>query len=487
MKRIINSIILALLLISGSAFAQTDSLSYYLELAAKNNPLLKSEFSLYQASLQRIPQAGAYADPQLEMGFFIKPMEILDGKQVADFKLMQMFPWFGTRKAARNEATEMARMSFEKFRETKDKLFFDVKSTWYLLGNLQQRLHTVRQNRALLTVLKDLATSRFSAPGNQGTGAKAPSGGNLSSSQSNQASSGGMSGMGATGSSTNGVAAVATVSSSQSAGMGQMSGGSGMGGASGGMSDVLRVQLEWIGLENEEQNVLSEMTTAVARFNALLNRESTTPVDIPQTLVKREFLLDDQSVMELIRQQNPMLRMADAEAEAYKAKLVMDKKMGLPMLGIGLQYSVISKRMDMGIPVTEMNGKDMLMPMVSLTIPLYRKKYSAQQKESRLMRQAAEEKREGTLLTLSSEYVSVRQQLADAGRKVRLYEQQAELAETTYQLAVKEFSAGKNGLTSVLEIQRQLLDYRFKRSEAIATFNTVVAMIENLVSEPQTN
>lgn len=483
MKRITNYIILALLLVSGNAFAQSDSLSYYLELAAKKNPLLKSEFSLYEASLQKIPQAGAYADPQLEMGFFIKPMEILDGKQVADFKLMQMFPWFGTRKAARNEATEMARMSFEKFRETKDKLFFDVKSTWYLLGNLQQRLHTVRENRTLLTILKDLATSRFSAPSNQGSSVKITSGSSSSSSQNAQASSGGMSGMGSMGGSAGG----AVNPPQQSAGMGQMSGGSAMGGASGGMSDVLRIQLELIELENEEQNVLSEMTTAVAKFNTLLNRDASTPVTIPQTLVKREFLLDDQSVMELIKQQNPMLRMANAESEAYKAKLEMDKKMGLPMFGIGLQYSVISKRMDMGIPVTEMNGKDMVMPMVSLSIPLYRKKYSAQQKESRLMRQAAEQKYEGTLNTLSSEYVSVKQQLADAGRKVRLYEQQAELAQTTYQLAVKEFSAGKNGLTSVLEIQRQLLDYRFKRSEAIATFNTVVAMIENLLSEPQTN
>ena len=287
------------------------------------------------------------------------------------------------------------------------------------------------------------------------------------------------------GSTTN--AMTATNSPQQSAGMGQMAGGSGMGNSSGGMSDVLRVQLELVELENEEQNVISEITTAIAKFNAMLNREPTALVTIPQTLVKREFLLDDQSVMALIKQQNPMLRMADAEAEAYKAKLEMDKKMGLPMFGIGLQYSVISKRMDMGIPTTSMNGKDMVMPMVSLSIPLYRKKYSALQKESRFMRQAAEEKYEGTFNTLSSEYVSVRQQLADADRKVRLYDKQAQLAQTTYQLAINEFSAGKNGLTSVLEIQRQLLDYQFKRSEAIATFNTVVAMIENLLSEPQTN
>ena len=90
-----------------------DSLSVYLEQAARNNPQVNADFMLYKASLEKIPQAGAFSDPELEIGLFIKPMETLMGKQVADFTLMQMFPWFGTRKAARGEASEMARMAYE--------------------------------------------------------------------------------------------------------------------------------------------------------------------------------------------------------------------------------------------------------------------------------------------------------------------------------------------------------------------------------------
>lgn len=482
MKPMFKCILFICMLVSGNLFAQNDSLSFYLELAAKNNPQLRSEFSIYQASLQKIPQAGAIADPQLEMGFFLQPMEIIDGKQVADFKLMQMFPWFGTRKAARKEAEEMARMSFEKFRETRNKLYFDVKSTWYLLNNLQQQLHTIRENKVLLNVLSELATSRFLAPVSRNTGAKTGAEGNVSFSGNSQVSSGGMPAMGSMG----GVSPITEIGS-QPQQMRQMSGSSDMSSSSGGMSGVLQVQLELNELDDSELALISEITAVVARFNVLLNRESATDVTISQTIVQREFTLDDTTIMTLIRQQNPMLRMATAESEAYQAKLSMDKKMGFPMIGVGLQYSVISKRMDMGIPVTSMNGKDMIMPMVSFSIPLYRKKYSARQKESRLMQQAAEEKYEGALNTLSLEYVSIRQQLADADRKVKLYERQSELARTTYQVAVKEFSAGINSMTNVLEIHRQLLEYQLKRSEAITTYNTVVAMIENLLSEPFTN
>ena len=60
--------------------AQTpDSLSHYLETAARYNPSVNSSYALYKASLEKIPQAGAFSDPELELGFFFKPMEQLSG------------------------------------------------------------------------------------------------------------------------------------------------------------------------------------------------------------------------------------------------------------------------------------------------------------------------------------------------------------------------------------------------------------------------
>ena len=104
------TMLLMMIMATGAVSAQTaDSLSHYLKIAASNNPGVKADFMVYKASLQKIPQAGAYQDPELEMGFFLEPMDIIGGKQVAEFKLMQMFPWFGTKKAAQTEATHMAK------------------------------------------------------------------------------------------------------------------------------------------------------------------------------------------------------------------------------------------------------------------------------------------------------------------------------------------------------------------------------------------
>lgn len=463
---------------------QPDSLNHYLEQAARNNPQINSDFMLYKASLEKIPQAGAFPDPELEIGFLFKPMETLMGKQVADFTLMQMFPWFGTRKAARSEASEMARMAYEKFRDSRNTLWYEVKAQWYQLANLSEQYKTTKNNIALLKQLEQLALNRFSAPSAQGTQSPAPTSSASGNSQPAQSSSGtamsGMDGMGSSASAAATSSPSATSPSSSASGMSGM-GTSSMSVASGGMSDVLRIQMERAELEDNLKNLGSLRLVAEAQFNSLLNRPSRTPVAVPDSLQQLAFHLDEQQLMDSIFTRNPMLTMIDAEADAYRAKAKMDRRMSYPMIGIGLQYSLINK-MDHPIGMADMNGKDMVMPMVKISLPLFRRKYNAQQRESENYWRASELKRDNVQNQLHTEYISTRQQLEDAARKLDLYSRQYDLSLSTWRLIVREFSAGRQSLTDVIQVERQMLDYKLKKSEAVAAYNTSVAAIEKLIS-----
>lgn len=419
---------------SVSVQPSVDSLSHYLEQAARSNPQVNADFMLYKASLEKIPQAGAFADPELEIGFFVKPMETLMGKQIADFTLMQMFPWFGTRKAARSEASEMARMAYEQFRDTRNNLWYEVKAQWYQLSSLNEQYHITEANIRLLYQLEQLALNRFSASSAQA----APSSTSVTS-----------------------VASMPPALSSGS-GMSGMGGGSMGNVAVGGMSDVLRIQMERAGLEDNLASLLSARLTVQARFNALLNRPSDASVCVPDSLTQRFYRIDGQLLLDSIFTRNPMLAMLEAEGEAYRAKAKMDRRMSYPMIGIGLQYSVVNKVADpMGMP--DMNGKDMVMPMVKVSLPLFRRKYNARQRESHNYRMASELKRDNVQNQLQAEYINVRQQLDDAARKVSLYERQYALSLSTWQLMVREFTAGRQSLTDVIQVERQMLDYKLKR------------------------
>ena len=474
---------IALLLGFLPAFSQqADSLAWYLETAARNNPLVNSNFALYKASLEKISQAGAYEDPELDIGVFVKPMETLSGKQIADFTLMQMFPWFGTRKAARNEATEMSRMAYEQFREARNNLFYEVKSQWYQLCNLNEQYKNTQANLALLEQLEKLALNRYSAPSaNAPASTVPPITGNVVTPPASNGNS--MDNMGGMGSSTQAAPQGSPAGNASVQGMasGPMGSSMGTGSSSGTMSDVLRIQIEKAELQNNLELIVSNRTAAEARFNALLNRRQDMRVAVPDSLRQLHFLIDDQAMTDSIIIANPMLSMLEAEANAYRAKAEMDKKMSYPMFGIGLQYSLVGKSNN-SMVMDNMNGMDMVMPMFKISIPIFRKKYQAQQKESRHYRQASELKYENTLNQLQSEYQTVKQQLADASRKIALYQKQQELSLSTWQLIVREFSAGTTSLTDVIQVERQLLDYRLKKSEAIAEYNTRIAGMEKLVA-----
>ena len=181
--------------------AQTpDSLDRYLETAAMNNPGLNADFLAYKASLEKVPQAGAWPDPQLDIGFFLKPMDIVGGRQVADFTLMQMFPWFGTKKAAQTEATHMAKMAYARFTETRDNLYLEVYTQWYLLATLVQQLRNNRENLQLLKQLEELALRKVSSPySGSSSGYTVPSPSSSTKGTATSSTGGGMAGMGSMG------------------------------------------------------------------------------------------------------------------------------------------------------------------------------------------------------------------------------------------------------------------------------------------------
>lgn len=411
-----------------SARAQgTDSLNHYLEVAARNNPSLNAEFLTYKASLERIPQAGAWSDPQLDIGFYPQPMDIIGGKQLANFSIMQMLPWFGTKNAAETEAEHMAKMAFEQIRETRDNLFVDVYSQWYKLSSLKHQLNNNRENLKLLSQLEELARRKMS----------------IATGTSNDMNS------------------------------------------SSGLSNVLRVQLEAAEIENNIESITSEIEAAKAIFNALLNRPANIEVVIPDSITKVDFQLTEMDAIYEIENNNPMLGMITEEELAYRAKSEMDKKMSYPMVGVGLQYMLMGKSSS---PIntqgmhSDMNGMDMVMPMVSISLPLFRNKYKAQQRESKFMWESSQEKYNNTLNILRSDLFKLKHELDDAERKIRLYEKQKNLAQTAYQLILQEFVTAKSDLTNIIDVQRQLLDYKVREAEAIADYNTKVAEINSLSS-----
>ncbi|HEX2976482.1 MAG TPA: TolC family protein, partial [Bacteroidales bacterium] len=439
-----------------------DSLSDYLQIALQNNPLVLQRFTEYKAALERVPQAGALPDPELTAGVFITPMELLAGNQVADLSLMQMFPWFGVLKNAKDEMSLMAKASFESFRDARLQVMLDVKKTWYEMYRLRENLRISEKNLELLKSIEKLSLARYrsGSTGNSAgsfTGSSAMGSGNPTGATS---SMGGQSGMGSMGS--GGQAVV-----NQNQPMQQNSMQSGTSGS--GLADLYRIQIEEGELLNTIALYKDQQNTLLSKFNSFLNRPPLAPVVLPDTLYADSLKSDILFVPDSIRKNNPMLAMIRFEQQSLDARKEMSKRMGFPMAGIGLNYSVINKN---EMAESDMNGRDMIMPMVKLTLPVYRKKYRALQNEAVTLKSASEMNYLTTLNNLTNEYYEALQLYTDAGRRIRLYSDQAALAEKSLNIMIRSYSGASVPLSDLLIVQQQLLDYELLRVQAVTDFNT---------------
>ena len=450
-----------------------DSLIKYLEIAAKNNPSVIQKFSEYQAGLQKIPQAGSLPDPELSLGVFLKPMELINGNQVADIRLMQMFPWFGVLKSAKDEMSLMAKAKYELFRDSKLQVFYDVQRTWYELNKVQKDISISEKNIEILKIIERLALVRFKSVPSESTGIPSASV-SISSipDQSIGPGSSGMQTMGAGQSNSGSTGSNQSSSSVQNSTMGASS-------VNSGLSDIYRIQIEAGDLENNIALLKNQRNTIMAQFNTYLNRPVSSPVFTYENITMDTLELSLIAVSDSMLANNPMLGMLDYEKQSIEVRKKMITRMGYPMVGLGLNYSLISKT-NVSMGESSMNGKDMMMPMVTVTLPVYRKKYNAMQTEAELLENAASQNYQATSNSLQAEYYQAIQLYQDAQRRVKLYDNQYKLASTSLDLMLKNYIDSSSGLTDVLRIHQQTLDYEFKQVEAIADFNTAVAWLKRL-------
>ena len=476
-KLLITSIALGIY-IAGNSQQYPDSLIRYLEIASKNNPAVLQKFNEYEAALQKIPQVGSLSDPELSVGVFLSPMELVNGNQVADIRLMQMFPWFGVIKNAKDEMSLMAKAKFELLRDAKLQVYYDVQRNWYELYKIQKDISISEKNIEILKIIERLALVKFKAAPSNGSGSASSS--PVVSPGSVQNSSTGSSGMQTmgTGQSAPGSTALNQSSSSmQTGGMGSSAGNSGL-------TDIYRIQIETGDLENNISLLKNQRNTVMAQFNTYLNRGVTTPVFTYENIAVDSLELSLMAVSDSMLANNPMLGMLDYEKQSIESRKKMVTRMGYPMVGLGLNYSLISKSATaMGAP--DMNGKDMIMPMVTVTLPIYRKKYNAMIREADFMEKATSENYQATANSLQAEYYQAVQLYQDAQRRIKLYDNQYQLASKSLDLMLKSFSVSSSALTDVLRIRQQTLDYEVKQVEAVADFNTAIAWLKRLMANSQ--
>ena len=396
----------------GSAYAtgkdhKEDSLAVYIAEAIRNNPGLKSEYQAYQAQMANAQGAGVLSDPQLSVGLFPQAMHHVNGKQLATITIMQMFPWFGTLKAGREQMGYKAQEAYQKFREKSLSTAFNVEKQWYSILATQEKVKAVKQKRALLNDIKKVAIYLYK---------------NYTSGRDTK------------------------------------------------MSDQLRLAAEEERLKEQTESLETQLTLQKQQFNITLHRQPNAALSLPDSIPLRQMPTFNWTEIE---RNNPKLAQYSAIQKAFKSQEEQTRAKGMPMIGVGLQY-MLNGKVDMPM-MPNMNGKDMVMPMVSVTIPIYRKKITSAIHSAQLMERSAAYNYQSQLDALQSTYLSIEQRADDIKRKLKLYESEVSLLNRTLELMQKEYATGAASLTDILQTTREGIDYDLLKAEANAQYNTITA------------
>ncbi|MBD1260699.1 TolC family protein [Maribacter polysiphoniae] len=240
--------------------------------------------------------------------------------------------------------------------------------------------------------------------------------------------------------------------------------------------DVLRLQIRQNELLQQKEVLEQEFLAELTLFNNLLNRDEQTQVEVYDGLtVPEQDPITEEGSLDL----HPELLKYDKLYESVEQSEILNQKEALPDLGFGLDYIPVAERPDMSF---DDNGKDIIMPMVSVSIPIFNNKYKSISEQNKLRQEeitAQKQERRNKLETLLSEAMNNR-----IAFRIRFRTQSKNIrqAKDGEEILIKSYETGTIDFNDVLDIQELQLKFQINRIESIKGYFVQSAIINYLRS-----
>jgi cobalt-zinc-cadmium efflux system outer membrane protein len=247
---------------------------------------------------------------------------------------------------------------------------------------------------------------------------------------------------------------------------------------SGSLVDVLRVDILLKESQTDLEILKKKESSLLTTFNKLLNRDALQEVVIMDELAV-EFIPEMYRKDSLLTD-NPLLHSVDLKIKAQEMTEDVVIKQGLPKFGIGLDYVLVGERNDVNISD---NGKDVLMPTVSITVPIFRGKYKAARKEAQLLQESYIYEKQEISNTLVSFYEMAFFEAQRQAELITLYNMQITESRQVLNLLFKDYGNSGKAFEEVLRVQQQLLKYDKLKISALAAHEMAIAKLDYITSK----
>ncbi len=237
--------------------------------------------------------------------------------------------------------------------------------------------------------------------------------------------------------------------------------------------DVLRLQIR----QNELQqsiDVLTQQNKGIqAALNSVMNREHDREIAAISSL---EIPENDNFYSYERLSVNPELLKYDKLYESVERSELLNQKESGPMVGFGVEY--INQENN---PMITSDFKDMVMPMVSLSIPIFNNKYKSQTRQNELRKLEIQSQKEERLNVLKAELAKAISQRNQARIKYETQTKNLKQAEDAEEILIKNYETGTIDFNDVLDIQELQLKFQMSQIEAVKQYYAQAAVINYLI------
>ena len=237
------------------------------------------------------------------------------------------------------------------------------------------------------------------------------------------------------------------------------------------MVDVLKIRIQINETESKSISVSDEYETSVTTFNLLLNREPNARVVVADSLQLDTVQFNKEDLIN-----NPQLLRLNAQQDVLLQSEKANEKEGMPSLGVGLDYVFVEES---PMQVSD-NGKDVIMPMVSLSIPLFSKKYTSKRKQYQLEQQAVERRKVNVSNELEMAFQEALTALQNAKRTVNTQKENIHQAQQAEEVILTTYETAKLDFEQILEVQQLILKFQLEEVKATSIYFKNKAMLEYL-------
>jgi outer membrane protein TolC len=245
--------------------------------------------------------------------------------------------------------------------------------------------------------------------------------------------------------------------------------------------DELRAEMELVDIENNLALLKDKWNVHSVKFNNLLNVDDISTIEFPETLWTTDLPYSRQTVLDSLNLNNHQVISLDYMLASYKSKEAIAKKNGLPSFSVGIDYIAIGKTDNTMIDATQSGRDAILFPKIGISIPLYRKKYTAMVNEAVFMQEATENKKADKINTLESLFEKTYSEYLDANRRITLYQKQLLFANKANKILEAEYATNSKNFEEILRMEKRVLKYALELEKARSDKQAAIAFINYLM------